>query len=235
MGASSGLGRGLALRLVAEGARVAVAARRRDRLQALAAEAGTACVPLVCDVRDESSCQAAVTGAVEALGGLDYLIYCSGVGPLRRLVDADQSLWSGVMATNVIGAALVTRAAAPHLERSGGKAVFLSSISAGVTPPWPGLGLYGVSKAALERLVQSFQAELPDVAFTRMIIGPAGVDAATEFANGWDPDLAGDVGRTWVQKGYMGDGLVSLADIGDQLVALLAAEARVECVVIVPG
>ena len=74
---------------------------------------------------------------------------------------------SGVFDTNVMGAALVTAAAVPHLSASGGTAVYLSSVSASLTPPWPGLGAYGVSKAALDKLVEAWRVEHPDIGFTR--------------------------------------------------------------------
>jgi len=62
-------------------------------------------------------------------------------------------------------------AAIPHLTASAGKAVYLSSDAGSFGPPWPGLGAYGVSKAALERLVDAWRAEHPDVGFTCLIVG----------------------------------------------------------------
>ena len=64
VGASSGLGRAAAVAVAAEGARVAFAARRLDRLEEAAAEAGGGCIAIHCDVRDEASCDAAVAQAV---------------------------------------------------------------------------------------------------------------------------------------------------------------------------
>src|SRR5262249_12065841 len=78
-----------------------------------------------------------------------------GIGPLARLVETDAGTWRRVFDTNVIGASLVTAAAIPYLEASRGKAIYLSSVNGGLTPPWPGLGAYGVSKAALDKLLEA--------------------------------------------------------------------------------
>ena len=81
----------------------------------------------------------------------------------------------------------------PTSAASGGAAAYLSSVSASLTPPWPGLGAYLVSKAALDKLVEAWRAEHPQVGFTRVTVGDcAGGDGAsmTEFANQWDVQLA---------------------------------------------
>ena len=59
---------------------------------------------VACDVTDESSCQSAITGVAAAMGGIDALVYCPGIGPLRRLVDIDAATWNRVLSTNVTGA-----------------------------------------------------------------------------------------------------------------------------------
>ena len=117
------------------------------------------------------SCQSAINQAAEGLGGIDALVYAPGVGPLVRLADMDAETWRHVFDTNVIGAALVTAAAVPYLTESSGTAVYLSSVSASMTPPWPGLGAYAVSKAALDKLVEAWRAEHPTVGFTRVVVG----------------------------------------------------------------
>ena len=76
--------------------------------------------------------------------------------------------------TNVIGASIVTSAAIGELTASGGTAAYLSSVSASLTPPWPGLGAYAVSKAALDKLVEAWRAEYPHVGFTRVVVGDCG-------------------------------------------------------------
>jgi NAD(P)-dependent dehydrogenase (short-subunit alcohol dehydrogenase family) len=72
------------------------------------------------------------------LGGLDALVYAAGAAPLAAIADADAGAWSLALETNLIGAALVTRAAIPHLARGRVRAVYLSSIAAHERPPGSG-------------------------------------------------------------------------------------------------
>ncbi|MFJ1603980.1 SDR family oxidoreductase [Streptomyces sp. NPDC088253] len=104
---------------------------------------------------DESSCRAAVEEAAAGLGGIDALVYATGIGPLAPVERLDADAWRRAMDTNVIGAALVTSAVLPHLTKSGGVAAYLSSIGGSLTPSWPGFAAYHVSKAALEKLVEA--------------------------------------------------------------------------------
>src|SRR5690606_22913357 len=120
VGASSGIGRVLGLQAAAAGASVAFAARRRELVEAAAAEAGNGAVGLVCDVRDEAACAAVVASSVEALGGLDAVVYSSAIDLLTRLEDAGAERWRATFETNVFGAAFVTTAALPHLRASRG-------------------------------------------------------------------------------------------------------------------
>ena len=171
VGASSGLGRCIGIGLAQRGDQVALLARRRSRLEDAAKEAGPGTLVIECDVTDEASCRSAIEEAAAGLGGIDALVYAPGIGPLVKLVDTDADTWRRVFDTNVTGAALVTAAAVPNLAASSGAAMFLSSVSASQTPPWPGLGSYAVSKAALDKLVEAWRAEHPDIGFTRVRAG----------------------------------------------------------------
>ena len=197
VGASSGIGRATALELARRGARVALAARRLDRLEEAAREAKG--VALACDVRDPAACESAVAGAVQSLGGLDALLYCAGVGRPAPIADIEPALWHEILETNFIGAAFITRAALPHLTRTRGRALYLSSISARETPPRPGMAPYVTSKAALEKLVEAWQVEHPELTFTRITVG----DTPTEFAARWDPDSAARYIQQWAEQGYL--------------------------------
>src|SRR5262245_9348979 len=115
VGASSGLGRCIGIGLAQRGARVALLARRKDRLERAAQEAGGGALAIACDVTDASSCHAAIDAAAAGLGGIDALVYAPGMGPLARLVDLDADTWRRAFDTNVVGAALVTAAAVPQL------------------------------------------------------------------------------------------------------------------------
>ena len=134
LGASSGLGRCLAVGLGQRGATVALMARRKDRLADAAKEAGPGATAIACDVTDQVSIQSAFDQAAETLGGIDALVYATGIGPLSRLADTDAATWRTLFDTNVIGASLVTAAALPHLAASNGVAAYLSSTSASLDP-----------------------------------------------------------------------------------------------------
>ena len=152
---------------------------------------------------DEASCRSAIDEAAAALGGIDALVYSTGIGPLARIEDLDADTWRRAFDTNVIGASLVTAAALPHLQASRGAAAYLSSVSASLTAPWPGLAAYLVSKAALDKLVEAWRAEHPEVGFTRVTVGdcPGGDgEGMTQFANEWDSDLAIELGPMWMQR-----------------------------------
>ena len=239
VGASSGLGRCIGIGLARRGATVALMARRHARLVDAAKEAGDGALAIPCDVTDASSCQAAVEEAVRALGGIDALVYTPAIGPLSRLADIDAGTWRRAFDTNVIGASLVTAAAVPHLRASGGVAAYLSSVIASLTPPWPGLAAYAVSKAALDKLVEAWQAEHPDIGFTRVIVGDcAGGEGAsmTEFNAGWDLELAAELYPVWMTRQYLSGSLMEV----DELVRVIdmvlrcGASASIPTVAVTP-
>jgi len=234
VGASSGLGRCIGVGLGQRGEQVALLARRRGRLDDAAKQAGPGALVVECDVTDEASCRAAIAEAAAGLGGIDALVYAPGIGPLRRLVDTDAETWARTFATNVTGAALVTAAAIPHLTESTGAAVYLSSVSASQTPPWPGLGAYAVSKAALDKLVEAWRAEHPGIGFTRLVVGDCAGgegDAMTGFADGWDGELAAEVAPLWVSRNYMAGALMDV----ERLVAMVHAVLRDGALLSVPS
>jgi NAD(P)-dependent dehydrogenase (short-subunit alcohol dehydrogenase family) len=228
VGASSGLGRSIAIGLAKRGAEVAMLARRRARLEAAAAEAGPAARAIECDVTDETSCRSAIDEAATGLGGIDAVVYTPAIGPLVRLVDTDGATWRRVFDTNVTGAALVTAAAVPHLEATGGTVAYLSSVSASLTPPWPGLGAYIVSKAALDKLVEAWRIEHPTIGFTRLVVGDCAGgegDSRTEFTAGWDPELATELGTIWVTRGLISGSLIDVDELIDVVHGLLGSGA----------
>lgn len=224
VGASSGLGRCIAVGLGKRGARVALLARRQARLADAAREAGADAFPITCDVTDEASVTSAIEHAAGELGGIDALVYATGIGSLSRLADVDATTWRQLFDTNVIGAALVTAAAVPHLTAASGTAAYLSSVSASLTPPWPGLGAYAVSKAALDKLVEAWRAEHPLIAFTRVTVGDCAGgegDSMTQFNAGWDPDLAVEMGTIWVTRQYLAGSLMEVDELVNVLDGIL--------------
>jgi NAD(P)-dependent dehydrogenase (short-subunit alcohol dehydrogenase family) len=239
VGASTGLGRCIGIGLAQRGAKVALMARRHELLADAAAEAGPDARAIVCDVTDPASCRVAVAEAVSQLGGIDGVVYASGLGALSRIEDLEPETWHRLFGTNVVGASTFTAAALPHLVESGGAVAYLSSVSASMTAPWPGLSAYIVTKAALDKLVEAWRSEHPNVGFTRVIVGECtggeGV-AASHFMDGWDPELVTKVFPVWQARGlFTGsvmevDGLIGLVDA----VLRLGASASVPSVAAVP-
>ncbi|MEW2574890.1 SDR family NAD(P)-dependent oxidoreductase [Streptomyces syringium] len=120
-GASSGIGEATALALAAQGACVVLAARRRDRLEKTAATvtaAGGRAVVAEADLSGEAGATAAVSAAVAATGRLDIVVNSAGVLLLGPVEDAPTEEWHRMVNVNLLGTALVTRAALPHLLRA---------------------------------------------------------------------------------------------------------------------
>jgi len=228
VGASSGLGRCIGIGLARRGAQVALLARRKARLDAAAEEAGPNALAIACDVTDETSSRSAIDEAARGLGGIDALVYAPAIGPLAHLVDVDAETWRRVFDTNVTGAARVTAAAIPHLEATAGVAAFLSSVSASLTPPWPGLGAYIVSKAALDKLVEAWRAEHPGIGFTRLVVGDCGGgegDARSGFTEEWDHEVAAELVPRWLERGYLSGSLIEIDELVSAVDAVLQAGA----------
>ncbi len=228
VGASSGLGRCIAVGLARRGDDVAVMARRYERLTEAAKEAGPGTLAIACDVTDAESCRSAIEEAAAGLGGIDALVYTAGIGPLRMLVDTDAETWRRTFDTNVIGASLVTAAAIPHLTASSGVAAYLSSVSASLTAPWPGLGAYAVSKAALDKLIEAWRVEHPSLGFTRVVVGDCAGgegDSMTQFPMEWDSEVFMEVHAHWERRNYLAGALLDVESLVNTVHHVLRAGA----------
>src|SRR3954453_9874740 len=120
-GASSGIGEATALALAEQGAAVALAARRGDRLEALAAkirEAGGSALVIAVDITDERQAGEAVERTIAEFGRLDTLVNNAGVMLLGPVVDAPVAEWQRMVQINVLGLLYCAHAALPHLLRA---------------------------------------------------------------------------------------------------------------------
>ena len=228
VGASTGLGRCLGIGLAQRGAEVALLARREQLIVDAAKEAGPGTLAIRCDVTDEASCRGAIAEAAAGLGGIDAVVYVAGIGELRRIEDLDGETWHRVFDTNVVGAWRVTAAALPHLAESSGMIAYFTSVSASLTAPWPGLAAYTVSKAALDKLVEAWRAEHPEVGFTRLIVGECGGgegEGVSQFTAGWDMDLAAELYPTWRSRGLLTDKLMDVDHLIDAVAGVLRCGA----------
>lgn len=228
VGASRGIGRAVALHLAREGAHVALAGRSVELLGEAVARYPDRCVAVGCDVRDPDACDAAIDHAVAALGGLDALVYAAGVTHFGELARTTAEQWRTVFDTNVIGAALLTRAALPQLALNEGNAIYLSSHSAAQQPPWIGIGAYVCSKTALEQMVECWQHENPEVAFTTLAVGPT-VSSVRER----QPEGA-RFGAIWAQHGLLSGRQLDAEEHAAMIAHILTSPARVASTTIVP-
>jgi NAD(P)-dependent dehydrogenase (short-subunit alcohol dehydrogenase family) len=160
-GAGRGIGRAMAVALAGAGADVALAARSKDQLDAVAAEITALdrrAIVVPTDVTDAAAVQALVDATVSQLGGLDILVNNSGVIDSSPLLEQDPEVWDRVMDTNVRGTYLATRAAGAHMVAQGsGKIVNVASNFAfkGVANH----AAYCASKAAIVSFTRSMAVE----------------------------------------------------------------------------
>ena len=162
-GASSGIGRAVAIRFGVEGAAVGVAGRDEQRVQATCdriTESGATAVPLLGDLSSEAGADAVVSEAVRLLGGLDILVNNAGIDAddWKPVHEWDVALFDEILATNLRGPFLVARAAIPHLlDAGGGSIVHMSSVCAQTV--WAGDCGYDISKAGLNMLSDHISVE----------------------------------------------------------------------------
>ena len=156
-GASQGLGLEIARAYVAEGARVVICARDRDRIEAVGAELGA--LALVADVSREEDVRDLVARSLEYLGRIHILVNNAGVhGPKGVLEDADWDEWKRAIEINLFGSVLLCRALVPHMrEHRYGKIIQLSG--GGATKPFPRISAYAASKAAVVRFAETLAEE----------------------------------------------------------------------------
>ena len=209
VGASSGIGRAVAVAALGAGWSVAGAARRTDEV------AATGAVVLPADVRRPPDCARIVADAAGALGGLDAVVYAAGVARLASVAETDADAWDDMLRTNLLGAVHVVTAALPHLTASSGCAVLLSSHS--VPHPWPGLIPYAATKAAVETLVRGWHAECPTVRFATVPVAPT----ATGFADGWPEAAMADYFARWQAAGYLTPDVATAETTANGVLALV--------------
>ncbi len=125
-GGGTGIGRGCALAFAQEGAKVALGARRREPLEAVVREIGSAggeAIALSCDVTDRGQVEQAIRATVERFGKLDVVVNNAGAVVAATAEATSDEDWNRMLAVNLTGTFLVSRAALPELRRSGGGSI----------------------------------------------------------------------------------------------------------------
>jgi short-subunit dehydrogenase len=176
-GASSGIGRLLALRLAREGARLALVARQEDALHSLAgeiADAGGEAVVLPCDVADREQALETVLRAQEALGPIDLLVNNAGYGHHRLFLEWDLEDMERMMRVNYLGTLYFTKALiGPMVDRGRGWVVFISSVAGKIAPPDE--TAYVASKFAMVGLASSLSVEVEDAGVHVLNVCPGAI------------------------------------------------------------
>jgi len=178
-GASSGIGEATALALSAEGARVAVGARRADRLASLARKAPGEVLALDLDVTDQESVRAAVAATVERFGGLDILVNSAGVMLAGPIAGADTAEWTRMVETNLLGSMYTVHAALPYLLERKGTVLQISSTSGRTASA--GNGVYAATKFGVTAFSEALRQEVTAQGVRVVVIEPGFV--ATELAD----------------------------------------------------
>ena len=177
-GASSGIGEATAHALAADGHRVALLARRADRIQALADQLGDGAIAIEGDVTDRDSMVAAAERVQQDLGGADILVNNAGVMLLAPFTSDQRAEHRRMVETNLLGAMTATEVFLDQLRNGGGDLINLSSV-AGRTAR-PGNAVYAATKWGMNGWSESLRQELqPDIRV--MVIEPGAV--ATELTD----------------------------------------------------
>jgi NADP-dependent 3-hydroxy acid dehydrogenase YdfG len=177
-GASSGLGEAAARHLAAEGAAVALGARRVDRIEAITEELkarGGKAIAAATDVTDRAQVQALVDTAVKAFGRVDVMINNAGLMPLSPLEALHVDEWDRMIDVNVKGVLYGIAAALPHFkERKSGHIINVSSVAGHKI--FPGGAVYSATKFAVRALSEGLRQEVKDYNIRTTIVSPGAVD-----------------------------------------------------------
>jgi clavulanate-9-aldehyde reducatase len=157
-GASSGIGEATAELLAGEGAAVALGARRKDRIEALAERLGDSAHAFEVDVSEEGAARGFVEDAAEAMGGLDGLINNAGVMLLGPVQGADTDEWRTMIEVNLLGLLYCTHAAIPLMQEGGGGHIVNVSSVAGRTAAL-GSAVYNMTKWGVNGFSEGLRQE----------------------------------------------------------------------------
>ncbi len=217
-GGASGIGRGAARRLAAEGARVAIVDVDGDAAAKVAAELDGLSYGV--DVRDTDAVREAFDDAAADLGGLDVVFNNAGTGSIARLHEYDPAEFKRVVDVNLLGVWNGIRAAVPHMLAAGGGSIVNTSSISGLRPS-PGEGPYAAAKAGVTALTQSAALEYGSRGVRVNAVAPGAIWSAMTT-----PLLQlGEWEQEWTRRtplGRIGDP----EDIGDVVVFLCSDLSR---------
>ena len=227
-GASSGIGEATARALASHGAAVVVAARRKDRLDALAGEirdGGGRALAVECDVTDQEEAIGLVEEAVRELGRLDTVVNNAGMMLLGPIVGAPTHEWDRMIALNLQGLLYVAHAALPHLlsaaegePRQVADLVNVSSVAGRV--PRLGSGVYNLTKHGVGAFSESLRQEVTQRHVRVSLVEPGAVD--TELVSHNRPEIQEQSRRRFVDLERL-----EATDIADAITYIVTRPRRV--------
>jgi NADP-dependent 3-hydroxy acid dehydrogenase YdfG len=227
-GASSGIGEATARRLAAEGARVVLVARRRERLEQLAtslASEGRSALAIEADITDPAQARGAVERAVAKMGRLDVLVNNAGMALLGPVAEAPEGEWERMLEVNVHAVLSMTRAALPHLVRAAEDSprrvadlVNISSTAGRVARP--STAVYSLTKFGVNAFSESLRQELQPRRVRVSLVEPGIVQ--TEL----DTHLRGEI-REAVAKQVSGVEQLMPEDVADAVAYVVTRDRRV--------
>ncbi len=174
-GASSGIGAATARRAAEAGYRVVLAARSKDKLDALASELGGEgrALAVAADVTSWEDNEALVAAAVDAYGRLDVAFANAGFGAKRGWLEETPEHWREMVLTNVLGAAYTVRAALPQLRETRGHVLLTGSVAGRVALPG---SLYSCTKWAVTAMAEAVRSDLGDSGVRTTLVEPGAVE-----------------------------------------------------------
>jgi NADP-dependent 3-hydroxy acid dehydrogenase YdfG len=192
-GASSGIGAATARALAADGYRVALLARRLNRIEALAEEIGNAAIAIHADVTDRDALVAAADRVQGDLGGADVLVNNAGTMLLGPFSSEQRSDYRNMVEVNLLGAITATEVFLEQLKDGGGDLINISSVAGRTARPTN--GVYAATKWGINGWSESLRQELlPDVRVTLIEPGVVATELPTHITH--------EATRQAVQEGY---------------------------------
>jgi len=221
-GAGRGIGRAIACKLADEGARVLVADLdgqvAEETVRQIAAAGGEARAQTV-DVSRAAEVERMVAAAVAAWGDLHILCSNAGIFPSARLESLSEAEWDRVQAINLKAAFLATKAAVPHLRKTGQSRIVVTASITGPITGYPGWAHYGATKAGLLGFIRSAALELAKAKITVNAVLPGNI--LTEGMRAQPADYIRETERA-IPMGHLGDP----EDIANAVLFLTSDEAR---------
>ena len=223
-GASSGIGRTLALQLAAAGAKVIATARSADRLETLAADGGTNLIGLATDVDDAASVRRLAEWTELRFGAVDAVVNNAGIGYLEPFLASTAAHWLETINTNLFGALRTMQAFLPGmLARQRG---LILNVGSNASSGWPYMTLYAASKAALEAATVAIDREYADRG-VRVLCVDVGPTRGTEFGSRFtDAETLAQATGTWTRLGIPWSNFATADETAGRIVAMLSEHLR---------